>query len=212
MYLFSGAPYDENFESLPIDGSYFEKIVQYMEQGHFYSWQQFLVDLQEKMLLKVYEQVNNMVNPRSEDNIEAFNSALTNIKDNTFIGSAYTIADTVPNNIKDALSTDSSPVLQFTTAGVSNSYFSIPSKSYSIDFSWYAPFKGVGDTVITAFMFLGFFVAFWKRLPEIIHGAGVVRVDYQNFADDKINHNVETVEANDYYQQLVNNGGRDDFK
>ena len=127
-----------------------------------------------EVLLDVYKTIDNTINPRSEDNAEAFDAALTNVKDNTFIGSAYEVVDTVPNDIKNALTTDSSPVLTFKTAGVSNSYYSIPAKSYSVDFSWYAPFKGVGDTVVSCFMYLGFLFVFFKRLPEILHGSGIL--------------------------------------
>ena len=93
-----------------------------------------------EVLLDVYHTIDNYTNPQSEDNKVAFESALTNVKDNTFIGSAYEVVDTVPNDIKNALTTDSSPVLTFTSAGVKGKYYSLPAKSYSIDFSWYAPF------------------------------------------------------------------------
>ena len=151
------------------------------------------------------------INPRSEDNAEAFDAALTNVKDNTFIGSAYEVVDTVPNDIKNALTTDSSPVLTFKTAGVSNSYYSIPAKSYSVDFSWYAPFKGVGDTVVSCFMYLGFLVALWKRLPEIIHGAGVTFVGGVEFHENQLNDMINDTMANDYYEHLKTNGGYDDI-
>lgn len=164
-----------------------------------------------EVLLDVYKTIDNTINPRSEDNAEAFDAALTNVKDNTFIGSAYTIADTVPNDIKNALTTDSSPVLTFKTAGVSNSYYSIPAKSYSVDFSWYAPFKGVGDTVVSCFMYLGFLVALWKRLPEIIHGAGVTFVGGVEFHENQLNDMINDSMANDYYEHLKANGGYDDI-
>ena len=94
---------------------------------------------------------------------------------------------TVPNDIKNALTTDSSPVLTFTSAGVKGKYYSLPAKSYSIDFSWYAPFKSVGDTVVSCFMYLGFLVALWKRLPEIIHGSGVTFVGGVEFHENQLN-------------------------
>lgn len=139
-----------------------------------------------EVLLDVYKTIDNTINPRSEDNSEAFDAALTNVKDNTFIGSAYEVVDTVPNDIKNALTTDSSPVLTFKTAGVSNSYYSIPAKSYSVDFSWYAPFKGVGDTVVSCFMYLGFLFAFFKRLPEILHGSGILYVGSVDFNENNL--------------------------
>lgn len=164
-----------------------------------------------EVLLDVYKTIDNTINPRSEDNAEAFDAALINVKDNTFIGSAYEVVDTVPNDIKNALTTDSSPVLTFKTAGVSNSYYSIPAKSYSVDFSWYAPFKGVGDTVVSCFMYLGFLVALWKRLPEIIHGAGVTFVGGVEFHETQLNDMINDTMANDYYEHLKINGGYDDI-
>ena len=161
----------------------FSKDLEDAENMFSYNIKQTLKDV----LLDVYKTIDNYTNPQSEDNKEAFEAALTNVKDNTFIGSAYTIADTVPNDIKNALTTDSSPVLTFKTAGVSNSYFSIPAKSYSIDFSWYAPFKSVGDSVVSCFMYLGFLIAFIKRLPEIIHGAGVMYDSTAEFHDYPLN-------------------------
>ena len=185
----------------------FSKDLEDAENMFSYNIKQTLKDV----LLDVYKTIDNYTNPRSEDNVEAFNAALTNVKDNTFIGSAYEVVDTVPNDIKNALTTDSSPVLTFKTSGVSNSYFSIPAKSYSINFSWYAPYKGVGDTVISCFMYLGFLVAFWKRLPEIIHGAGVTFVGGADFYENQMNDKINDTMANDYYEHLKSNGGIDDF-
>ena len=56
-----------------------------------------------EVLLDVYHTIDNYTNPQSEDNKVAFESALTNVKDNTFIGSAYEVVDTVPNDIKKRL-------------------------------------------------------------------------------------------------------------
>lgn len=144
-----------------------------------------------EVLLDVYQTIDNYTNPQSEDNKVAFESAITNVKDNTFIGSVYEVVDTVPNDIKNALTTDSSPVLTFTSAGVKGKYYSLPAKSYSIDFSWYAPFKGVGDTVVSCFMYLGFLIAFIKRLPEIIHGAGVMYDSTAEFHDYPLNTHIQ---------------------
>lgn len=174
-------------------------------------WSTFRYKKFDEVLLEVNQKIEDKVNPLSENNSAAFEGAITNIKDNTFIGSANEMVTTFPEELKGALNKDSSPVLQFTTAGVSNSYFSLPAKKHSIDFSWYAPFKGTADTVISAFMYLGFLIAFWKRLPEIIHGAGVMYVGQAEFHESQFNDRVSDTMANDYYEQLVENGGVDDF-
>ena len=174
-------------------------------------WSTFRYKKFDEVLLEVNQQIEDKVNPLSENNSVAFEGAITNIKDNTFIGSANEMVTTFPEELKGALNKDSSPVLQFTTAGVSNSYFSLPAKKYSIDFSWYAPFKGTADTVISAFMYLGFLIAFWKRLPEIIHGAGVMYVGQAEFHESQFNDRVSDTMANDYYEQLVSHDGYDDL-
>ena len=174
-------------------------------------WSTFRYKKFDEVLLEVNQQIEDKVNPLSENNSVAFEGAITNIKDNTFIGSANEMVTTFPKELKGALNKDSSPVLQFTTAGVSNSYFSLPAKKYSIDFSWYAPFKGTADTVISAFMYLGFLIAFWKRLPEIIHGAGVMYVGQAEFHESQFNDRVSDTMANDYYEQLVSHVGYDDL-
>ena len=174
-------------------------------------WSTFRYKKFDEVLLEVNQQIEDKVNPLSENNSVAFEGAITNIKDNTFIGSANEMVTAFPEELKGALNKDSSPVLQFTTAGVSNSYFSLPAKKYSIDFSFYAPFKGTADTVISAFMYLGFLIVFWKRLPEIIHGSGVMYVGQAEFHESQFNDRVSDTMANDYYEQLVENGGGDDF-
>ena len=174
-------------------------------------WSTFRYKKFDEVLLEVNQQIEDKVNPLSENNSVAFEGAITNIKDNTFIGSANEMVTTFPEELKGALNKDSSPVLQFTTAGVSNSYFSLPAKKYSIDFSWYAPFKGTADTVISAFMYLGFLIAFWKRLPEIIHGAGVMYVGQAEFHESQFNDRVSDTMANDYCELLVSHDGYDDL-
>lgn len=193
----------------------YEPGIEYDEFNTLVGWRSFWSTFRYKkfdeVLLEVNQKIEDKVNPLSENNSAAFEGAITNIKDNTFIGSANEMVTTFPEELKGALNKDSSPVLQFTTAGVSNSYFSLPAKKHSIDFSWYAPFKGTADTVISAFMYLGFLIAFWKRLPEIIHGAGVMYVGQAEFHESQFNDRVSDIMANDYYEQLVSHDGYDDF-
>lgn len=53
----------------------------------------------------------------------------------------------------------------------------VNSKWYSgvvtvIDFSWYNNYRDFGDNVICMFCYLGFLWNIFKRLPDIIQGAG----------------------------------------
>lgn len=151
--------------------------------GWYNFWRTFRYKKFDEILLDVHQQIEDNVNPLSPNNSDAFDSSINNIKDNTFIGSANEMVTTFPEQLKSALSKDSSPVLQFNTVAVKNSYFSLPAKTYSIDFSWWAPFKGTADALISAFMYLGFLIILFKRLPEILHGAGVVRDNYNDFQE-----------------------------
>ena len=176
-----------------------------------YGWRAFFTSFSGKsfqsVLLDVHQQIEDATNPLSENNKESFDAAITNFNENTFIGSANELITTFPGELTNALTKDSSPVLQFKTAAVSNSYFTLPARTFSIDFSWYAPFKGTADTLISAFIYIGFIIAFIKRLPEILHGAGIIRDSYVDFQDAQFNNDV----ANDTYQYLVDNGGYDDL-
>lgn len=161
----------------------------------------------QEVMLDVLQQFEDLSNPLSENNKESFDAAITNFNENTFIGSANELITTFPGELTKALTKDSSPLLQFKTASASNSYFSLPARTFSIDFSWYAPFKGTADTVISAFIYIGFIIAFIKRLPEILHGAGIITDSYNNFQEAQFNNDI----ANDTYQYLVDNGGYDDL-
>ena len=184
-----------------------------------YGWESFWSTFQTKSfdvvlkdtLLDVQKEIDNQVNPLSDDNKESYTAAVDNLKKTTFVGSAYDVVETFPKKLNEALNADSRSVLQFTTAGTKNSYFSLPARTYSIDFSWYKPFKPTADVVISAFIYLGFAIAFFKRLPEIIQGAGVVYTGQVNFNESRLYEQVNDTMANNYYDYLVNNGGIDDF-
>lgn len=163
-------------------------------------WSTFRYKKFDEVLLEVNQKIEDKVNPLSENNSAAFEGAITNIKDNTFIGSANEMVTTFPEELKGALNKDSSPVLQFKTVAVKNSYFSLPAKTYSIDFSFWAPFKGTADALISAFMYLGFLIILFKRLPEILHGSGVVRDNYNDFKEARdFNYNENLIDPPETY-------------
>ena len=163
-------------------------------------WSTFRYKKFDEVLLDVHNKIQDEVNPLSENNSAAFEGAITNIKDNTFIGSANEMVTTFPEELKGALNKDSSPVLQFKTVAVKNSYFSLPAKTYSIDFSFWAPFKGTADALISAFMYLGFLIILFKRLPEILHGSGVVRDNYNDFQEARdFNYNENLIDPPETY-------------
>lgn len=196
--------------------NYFPPSPQFLQSSQWYHFwdtfreKSFDVVLKD-ILLEVQKEIDNQVNPLSDDNKESYIAAVDNLKKTTFVGSAYDVVETFPKKLNEALNADSRSVLQFTTAGTKNSYFSLPARTYSIDFSWYKPFKPTADVVISAFIYLGFAIAFFKRLPEIIQGAGVVYTGDVNFNETRLYEQVNDTMANNYYDYLVNNGGIDDF-
>ena len=173
-------------------------------------WKTFRYKKFDEVLVDVHQQIEDTVNPLSPNNTDSFNTSINNIKENTFIGSANEMVTTFPEQLKSALFTDSSPVLQFSTAGVKNSYFSLPAKTYSIDFSWWAPFKGTADALISAFMYLGFLIIFFKRLPEILHGAGIAHDNYIDFQEARdFNYNESLNEPSETYSFYYNGQWRE---
>lgn len=194
---------------------YYPQNVAYPGQSDYASmrsgWRSFFTSFSNKsfqsVLLDVYQQIDDLTNPLSENNKESFDAAITNFNENTFIGSANELITTFPGELTNALTKDSSPVLQFKTASASNSYFSLPARTFSIDFSWYAPFKATADTVISAFIYIGFIIAFIKRLPEILHGAGIITDSYNNFQEAQFEDHL----AEQYYNYFSSNGGYDDL-
>lgn len=190
-------------------------IINSIPQGWESFWSTFekksFSDVLKDTLLEVQKEIDNQVNPLSDDNKESYTVAVDNLKKTTFVGSAYDVVETFPKKLNDALNADSRSVLQFTTAGTKNSYFSLPARTYSIDFSWYKPFKPTADVVISAFIYLGFAIAFFKRLPEIIQGAGVATVGFSDFYETRFGDSPDNDMANSYYNYLVSNGGIDDF-
>lgn len=52
--------------------------------------------------------------------------------------------------------------------------FDLGDAAVTIDFSWYAPYKPTVDVILAGLIWLGFIWRLYSRLPEIIHGAGMI--------------------------------------
>lgn len=139
-----------------------------------YEFSYTLKDTLQDMLYELYQKIDKETNPLSEQNAAEFNAALELVKQDTFIGSCHQIIDVEMPRLADSLTSEASPVLVFHTAPASNSYFSIPSYTISLDFSWYAPFKAYGDSVLSGFLWLCYLWVLFKNLPGIIAGAAMV--------------------------------------
>lgn len=122
------------------------------------------------MLINVYHEINNYVNPLSPDNADEFNNALAGLKQDTFIGGIGTVVNTEIPKLVNCLSVNSSPVLHFTSPAIDTKLFHIPSYNFNINFSWYAPFKPYGDMILSGFIWLFYLWRFFINLPKLIRG------------------------------------------
>lgn len=52
--------------------------------------------------------------------------------------------------------------------------FKLGNKTVTIDMSWYAPYKSTGDLLIAGAIWARFLWNIYRRLPEILHGAGMI--------------------------------------
>lgn len=104
-------------------------------------------------------------NKQEDKGTELINSNVSSIKDKfNFINNVKKNVDDMSSVITDEKNT---PKLAI----------NIKSKYYSgsinvVDLSWYAPYKEYGDSIICMFCYLSFLWNIFKRLPDIIQGAG----------------------------------------
>lgn len=87
---------------------------------------------------------------------------------------------------KDDVTSEVSNIINVVTNTSSAPKFSVNVKSsiYSgdlviLDFSWYEPFKDLGDNVICIFVYINFVWHIFLKLPDIINGVGAS--EYTNF-------------------------------
>lgn len=173
-----------------------EDYLKFPSAGWINFWSAFTNTSLDDFIFNIYDKIEVQTNPLHGDNIDEFNATLDLIKTDTFIGSFYQINDEYMPNIINSMQ-GSSSVITFETAGVSNSYYSIPAKSITIDMSWYLPYKKYGDMVLGGFMWLSFLYVLWKRIPDIISGAGVITDNIQSLNEpDFTSHNNITVDDN----------------
>lgn len=75
--------------------------------------------------------------------------------------------------------------LDFTKAEDSKYYGA--GKCLAINFGWYAKYKPTGDLMFSAFLWVLYVWYLFKRIPDIISGAGFITRDSINF-DNRMNH------------------------
>lgn len=113
----------------------------------------------------VFDKHDKENNDNASEGSELINNNVSSIK-NKFL-----FIDNIKNNINSMVSviTDTTKAPKFE--------LNVNSKWYSgtvtvIDFSWYDNYREFGDTVICMFCYLGFIWNIFKRLPDIVQGAG----------------------------------------
>lgn len=149
-----------------------ENYLKFPASGWINFWSSFTDVSLKDFVLDIVDEVEKQTNPLHEDNQAEFDSALTNLKTNTFIGSIDSIVnDTMPELLQHINGSTSTFV--FYTAGVSTDLYSIPSSKIVLDMSWYAPFKQYGDMIISGFMWLFYLIMLFRHLPDILNGAGL---------------------------------------
>ena len=104
-------------------------------------------------------------NKQEDKGSSLINNSVSNVK------GKFGFVDNIKNNMDDMVSviTDTTNAPKLT--------MNIKSKYYTgnitvIDLSWYDQYREYGDTIICMFCYLSFLWNIFKRLPDIIQGAG----------------------------------------
>lgn len=165
-----------NYFSPDVNGDLFnpewKDYLSFPSAGWINFWSSFTDTSLKDFVLDIVDEVEKQTNPLHADNQAEFDSALTNLKTNTFIGSIDTIAnDTMPELLQHLNGSTSTFI--FYTSGVSTDLYTIPSSKIVLNMSWYAPFKQYGDMIISGFMWLFYLIMMFRHLPDILNGAGL---------------------------------------
>lgn len=118
------------------------------------------------------DKLDNVFKENDEKNNDNADNGSAIINENTStIKSKFSFVDNIKNNVNDMVDTitDNTRVPKFQV--------NVNSKWYTgtvtvVDFSWYDNYREFGDNVICIFCYLGFLWNIFKRLPDIIQGAG----------------------------------------
>ena len=125
-------------------------------------------------LLDVQKEIDNQVNPLSDDNKEQFNANIDKLKSDTAYGSALELKDGVQTFYNNFASASPTATLDVKLLPVSFYSASIPAKTITIDFSWFAPYRDTAMSLWRFFLWVGYLFILFKRFPDIISGAGMI--------------------------------------
>ena len=125
-------------------------------------------------LLEVQKEIDNQVNPLSDDNKEQFNANIDKLKSDTAYGSALELNDGVQTFYNNFASASPTASLDVKLLPVSFYSASIPAKTITIDFSWFAPYRDVTMSLWRFFLWVAYLFILFKRFPDIISGTGMI--------------------------------------
>lgn len=102
---------------------------------------------------------------KNNEGSELINDSVSSITDK------FNFIDNIKTNVNDMIEviTDDTKTPKFELT-VNSKWYS--GKVTVIDFSWYDDYRDLGDNVICCFCYLSFLWHIFKRLPDIIQGAG----------------------------------------
>lgn len=146
-------------------------------------------------LLDVHNQIEDLTNPMSENNKAEYDANIDKIKTDTVIGSAYDIKDGISNLYNNVANANSTAVISVNTLPVSFFGISFPAHSINIDLSWFSPYRDFTLSLWRFIIWVGYIYLLFKRLPDIINGAGMVsegKADFDtNLEEYRKNHSKE---------------------
>lgn len=110
----------------------------------------------------------------SDNNKPQFDALVTSFKSDTAVGSMITLKDSVKTMFDGVASAEPKASINVDTLAVNFCGMKIPSYTIKIDFSWYERIRTQALYLWRFFLWMGYIFILWKRIPDIINGAGVI--------------------------------------
>jgi len=147
--------------------------------GDLYNgWQSFFKSFNgmtfQDVLIDVHTQIEDSVNPVSENNKPQFDALVNSFKSDTAVGSMITLKDSTKTMFDSVTGAEPKASINVNTFDVNFCGMKIPSYTIKIDFSWYERIRKEALYLWRFFLWSSYLFILWKRIPDIINGAGVI--------------------------------------
>lgn len=147
--------------------------------GELYNgWQSFFKSFKDmsfqNVLIDIHTQIEDSVNPVSENNKPQFDALVNSFKSDTAVGSMITLKDSTKTMFDSVTSAEPKASINVNTFDVNFCGMKIPSYTIKIDFSWYERIRKEALYLWRFFLWSSYLFILWKRIPDIINGAGVI--------------------------------------